>query len=288
MEQHPHRAPVPDSFASLFEKRSGLTTWKNSFLALAVVFLLFGVIAFNPSLSPPDSEKLVGWGIYLILVVVGVGCIGKSYSDALFIDHETRLASEQVRILEEVDDLNTFFDRASVSVFRSHLENLYTISLTHADINQDNQVEVHSDISQDNLIEIIHNRLLSRNQVVELFASILITIGLIGTIIGLIFMMNSLTREIATGESSALLQKLTQPGGPLAGLGIAFYTTLIGAAFGGVVLRILTSVVDASITRYIAHLAELTEVHVLPFIRTHPPQIFDKEMDANKQRDKKL
>jgi hypothetical protein len=254
--EHDHSTQESDSFASLFEKQSGFTTWKYWFVTLAVVFLLFGVVTLNPSLDPKFREDLVAWGVYLILIVVGVGCIGKSYFDARFIDREMRLASAQARILEEVDDLNTFLDRTSISVFRRHLENLYTISETH-----------HSDISQDNLIEILHSRLLSRNQVVELFASILITIGLIGTIIGLIFMMNSLTREIATGESSALLQKLTQPGGPLAGLGIAFYTTLIGAAFGGVVLRILTSVVDASITRYTAHIAELTEVYILPFIR---------------------
>jgi len=255
MEQN-HSTLESDSFVSLFEKQSGFTTWKYWLLALAVVFLLFGIVALSPSLGPKLREDLVGWGIYLILIVVGVGCIGKSYSDARFIDREMRLASAQARILEEVDDLNAFLNRTSISIFRRHLENLHTISKTH-----------HSDISQDNLIEVLHSRLLSRNQVVELFASILITIGLIGTIVGLIFMMNSLTREIATGESSALLQKLTQPGGPLAGLGIAFYTTLIGAAFGGVVLRILTSVVDASITRYIAHIVELTEVYILPFIR---------------------
>lgn len=252
MQQKTNRSHPPDSFASLFEKRSGLTTWKVWFAVLVVVFLLFGIAWFSPSLG----ETLVGGGMYVLLFTVGVGCIGKSYSDAKFIDRETRLASEQVRILEEVDDFNTFLDRAHTSVFRSHLENLYTIS------------RAHSDISQDNLIEILHSRLLSRNQVVELFASILITIGLIGTIVGLIFMMNSLTNVInTTGATPNLLQELTKPGGPLNGLGVAFYTTLLGAAFGGVVLRILTSVVDASITRYTAHIAELTEVHVLPFMR---------------------
>lgn len=248
MQQKTNRTHSPDSFASLFEKRSGLTTWKVWFAVMVVVFLLFAIAWFSPSLG----EKMVGDGMYVLLFTVGVGCVAKSYSDAKFIDRETRLASEQVRILEEVDDFETFLDLAHTSVFRSHLENLYTIS------------RAHSDISQDNLIEILHSRLLSRNQVVELFASILITIGLIGTIVGLIFMMNSLTNVInTTGATPNLLQELTKSGGPLSGLGVAFYTTLLGAAFGGVVLRILTSVVDASITRYTAHIAELTEVYVI-------------------------
>ena len=117
-------------------------------------------------------------------------------------------------------------------------------------------------------MEILHSRLLSKNQFVDLFAGVLITIGLIGTIVGLIYMMESLTRVLGTfGGAPNLLQELTKQSGPLDGLGIAFLTTLIGAAFGGVVLRILTSINDASVTRYVAHISELTEVHVLPYLR---------------------
>ena len=55
--------------------------------------------------------------------------------------------------------------------------------------------------------------------------------------------------------------------GPLRGLGTAFYTTLLGAVLGGVVLRVLTNIVDASVMEYTAHIAELTEVYVLPYLR---------------------
>ena len=114
----------------------------------------------------------------------------------------------------------------------------------------------------------IHSRLAARNKIVELFASVLITLGLIGTILGLILMMGSLTEVMSTSEMDEnLMKSLVGDQGPLSGLGVAFVTTLLGAVLGGVILRVLTSIVEANITEYTAHIAELTEVYVLPFLR---------------------
>ena len=136
-------------------------------------------------------------------------------------------------------------------MFKAHIESLYTI------------FRGHPEIEQDHLIEILHARLLARNRVVELFASLLLTLGLIGTIVGLIVMMGGM-KEALTGPQADMMKNMS---GPLSGLAVAFNTTLIGAIFGGGVLRILNSVIDATITRYVAHVAELTEVHVLPVMR---------------------
>lgn len=196
--------------------------------------------------------------MYILICGLAVGLIIKGYLDARFIEKEKRLASKQVKILEQVDDFETFFDRAPPSIFHAHIDNLYTISLSQ------------QDLSQDNLVEILHSRLLAKNKVVKLFASILITLGLIGTIVGLIIMMDGLSLILQTHQAGSenLLSDLVKPGkGPLAGLGVAFYTTLLGAVLGGVILRILTNVIDTNIMQYTAHLAELTEVHVLPAMR---------------------
>jgi hypothetical protein len=74
------------------------------------------------------------------------------------------------------------------------------------------------------------------------------------------------------GEAS-LISTLMQSGGALSGLDTAFYTTLLGAIFGGVMLRVLTNVVEANITKYAAHVAELTEVNVLPSMRRMARQL---------------
>ena len=67
----------------------------------------------------------------------------------------------------------------------------------------------------------------------------------------------------ARGAGDGLLQALAATDGPLSGLGVAFMTTLIGAVLGGVVLRVLTAVVERHITDYVAEVAELTDIHVI-------------------------
>lgn len=238
-----------ESFATQFESVSGLTRWTGWLVVMAGVVVAFGLAIAS------GGGRAAELGMYGVIVALGIGVTVKGYGDARFLDRETRLASDQVRILEEVDDIPAFLARAPRSVFRSHIENLHTISLSRADV------------SQDNLIEILHSRLIARNREVELCASILITLGLIGTIIGLILMMDGMGSALATGGDSLLARIADPDTGPLRGLATAFNTTLLGAVLGGVVLRVLASVVDANTMRYTAHLAELTEVHVLPHLR---------------------
>lgn len=220
--------------------KSQWMTWFVIMLAtcglLLAVYLLFGS----------------AHGIVLVIIGLFAATIYKSFHDIRFLDRETRLASEQVQMLVDLNDVAGFLEKARKSVFRSHIAALHSIFLSD------------SRIDQGNLIEVLHSRLLARNRVVELFASILITLGLIGTIVGLIQSIGGLNevmgQETALGMKSGMQQTV-------AGLGTAFYTTLLGAIFGGVMLRILTNVVDANIMRYTAHLAELTEVNVLPSMR---------------------
>lgn len=197
-----------------------------------------------------------GWSDGITVVICGLFAVTlvKSFRDIRSLDRETRLASAQVKMLREVNDIAAFLGKAKPSVFRSHIQSLYTIFLAGPTI------------SQDNLIEVTHARLMARNKTVELFASILITLGLIGTIVGLLVSVGGLDRLLDAGatDADALVGGMRTT---VAGLSTAFYTTLFGAVFGGVMLRILTSIVDAEILRYVAHLSELTEVHVLPAMR---------------------
>lgn len=258
-----HQNHRPVSYAEQFEKTSGLTEWLAWLLILTSIF---GVLAIAMYLH---SDAAVEYGMYVIILGMGGVLIAKGYFDASFIHREMKLASLQVKLLEKVDDFDQFLQHAPSSVFRSHIDNLYTISMQNADV------------SQDNLIELLHARLLAKNRVVELFASILITLGLVGTIIGLISMMDSLvvTVEEVGGSSENILPLLfNKDDGPLGGLGVAFLTTLLGAVLGGVILRILTSVIDANITKYTSHLAELTEVYVLPQMRKMAKEREQKEI----------
>lgn len=235
---------------------SAQTEWVIWFASLGTVSAVVLVALFTKSgLFGLSVEDI----FYVIIAIVAVATFYRSFSDAVFLSRETKLASSQVRDLVELDDIAEFLKRSKKSIFRSHIESLFVIFKEDVEI------------SQDSLIELLHDRLLARNRIAELFASILITLGLIGTIVGLIIMMERLRVSVAgfdpQGEGS-LISTLMQPGGALSGLDTAFYTTLLGAIFGGVMLRVLTNVVEANITKYAAHIAELTEVNVLPSMRS--------------------
>jgi len=240
------------SNASSLEGVSGLKRW----MMWLVILMGISVVVTLAFLMSSQYQGLINWAMYIVIASLGVGLIIKGFFDARFLQTQTDLASSQIRLLEQVDNFDDFLDRSRPSIFRTHIENLFTISKSHADV------------SQDNLIELLHTRLLAKNKVVELFASILITLGLIGTILGLILMMDSLTVVMSNASMDEnLIKDLVGQNGPLSGLGVAFFTTLLGAILGGVVLRVLTSVVDSNIMEYTAHIAELTEVHVLPYMR---------------------
>jgi MotA/TolQ/ExbB proton channel family len=75
----------------------------------------------------------------------------------------------------------------------------------------------------------------------EIIGNLLITLGLIGTVAGLTLTLTGLTSSLdALGQDQA--QLLSGLRGAMAGMGTAFYTTLLGAVLGGVLLRIFAHI----------------------------------------------
>ena len=221
---------------------------------------VFVIIALARETLPPEFFL---WVVLLVIAGFFAVTLLTSFADVSYLDRETRLASEQVRQLANLNDIGRFIEVAQPSIFRQHIQSLFTIFKSHPEI------------QQDSLIEVAHARLMARNKVVELFSSVLVTLGLIGTIIGLIdstaglgdamtsmFGPNQAVESASEGDILGTAMIAT-----FGGLKTAFYTTLLGSLLGGVILRLLTNVVDAAILRYMAHLAELTEVNVLPALR---------------------
>lgn len=241
------------SFARKIEAASSIGEWRAWFALL--ILLCLGI-------ATAATFGLVDKAIYGTMAILIVFAFYSSYRDVASLDREIKSASRQMQQLIDLDDIELFLEETAkakdFSYLRSHIESLYKI------------YQLSTEIHQDTLIEILNSRLLAKNRKVELHSSVLITVGLIGTIVGLIFMMTKMSQDIlASGAGGDVMTTLVSEGGALSGLGIAFYTTLIGALFGGVILRILTSVVEEGITKYVALLAELTEVNVLPILRSH-------------------
>ncbi len=75
----------------------------------------------------------------------------------------------------------------------------------------------------------------------EIIGNLLITLGLIGTVVGLTLTLTGLTSSLdALGQDQT--QLLAGLRSAMAGMGTAFYTTLLGAVLGGVLLRIFAHI----------------------------------------------
>ncbi|HKI62198.1 MAG TPA: MotA/TolQ/ExbB proton channel family protein [Mariprofundaceae bacterium] len=84
------------------------------------------------------------------------------------------------------------------------------------------------------------------SQFVGLLGNLLITLGLIGTVLGMTLTMNGLNGALGSlGENEDLLMQGLRSA--MAGMGVAFYTTLLGSVLGGVILRVYSWITDASV-----------------------------------------
>jgi hypothetical protein len=78
-------------------------------------------------------------------------------------------------------------------------------------------------------------------QALEIIGNLLITLGLVGTVVGLTLTLTGLTGSLeALGQDQdQLLAGLREA---MSGMGTAFYTTLLGSVLGGVLLRIFAHI----------------------------------------------
>ena len=81
---------------------------------------------------------------------------------------------------------------------------------------------------------------------VDIIGNLLITLGLIGTVVGLTMTLAGLTTSLdALGQDQdRLLAGLTRA---MSGMGTAFYTTLLGSVLGGILLRVFSLITDHGI-----------------------------------------
>lgn len=95
---------------------------------------------------------------------------------------------------------------------------------------------------------------------VEVIGNLLITLGLIGTVMGLTLTLTGLTSSLeALGHNQEqLLSGLRQA---MAGMGTAFYTTLLGAVLGGILLRVFSQISDHGVEHLFDRLMRICLVY---------------------------
>ena len=116
--------------------------------------------------------------------------------------------------------------------------------------------------TQDLLLERLENALGRGHETGWFLAELMIRLGLLGTVIGFIFMLGSVA-NIASVDVHALQQLLTNMSD---GMRIALYTTLTGLG-AGILLSFQYRLLDAGVDRLMAEIIELSEVHVADQLR---------------------
>ena len=219
---------------------------------VVVVAGTFIVQAVDRDLNPAQGQRSTYISI-IILSLFGFA-VFKNFLDMCFIHRQTSLTNKQINKLRQTNNIYIFLQQSEPSLFRDHIDNLHEIF--RRDCN----------ISQDNLVTLLQTRLLAKTRLVEFCSSILVTLGLVGTIIGLIQSaggLGTVFKAMSEGDTSIM----EGVDAALGGMGVAFYTTLMGAILGGVCLRLLSNLVDANTEHVVSHIAELTEIYILPILR---------------------
>lgn len=90
-------------------------------------------------------------------------------------------------------------------------------------------------------------------------ADLLLSLGLLGTVVGFILMLGPIA-GLDTQDESAIKSALAAMSG---GMAVALYTTLTGL-IGGMLLKMLGLLLDGGVEELVRRTTRLTEIHILP------------------------
>ncbi len=225
-----------------------LREWAMYAALLLSVFIVLTGRLFVRAIREDNS------GLCIVILLVFCAALLRHVVDMMYIQRQMKLAALQLEGLIVARTLNTFVRDGSSSLFRDHVRHLYEIARRDPEV------------SQDNLVALLQARLHARTRLTEVIAGLLVTLGLIGTIIGLISAVGGLggVIEAVGADRGGLLHGIRVT---LSGMGTAFYTTLVGSVLGSVVLPVLGTVVESHAESLIAHIAELCEIYIVPTLR---------------------
>lgn len=102
-------------------------------------------------------------------------------------------------------------------------------------------IENNGDINIEPLVEVEFSVYRRGAHALEVVGNLLITLGLVGTVVGLTLTLTGLTGSLeALGQDQEQLLRGLR--GAMNGMGTAFYTTLLGSVLGGVLLRVFAHI----------------------------------------------
>lgn len=220
---------------------------------VAIIGVLLTLSAGNHLLSAIASDRSG-----LCIMIIGLFAFGLllNFRAIKNLRSEFVCAAFLVKKLKSPHGFSELVQSTPAGVFHQHIQDL--VKIARHDPN----------VSQDSLITLLYSRMMSRSKIIDVLSGVLVSLGLIGTIVGLISMTNGLSETLdSLGESGDATALMVGMRGTMQGLGTAFYTTLVGAILGSVVLRILNNVYTSNVDHFVSYIASLTEVRITPRLR---------------------
>ncbi|MAS98387.1 MAG: hypothetical protein CMF29_05625 [Kiritimatiellaceae bacterium] len=217
-------------------KVSPFIRWILLSTALIVPFVVLTWEYFSTGLATDTSGI-----IYVILGLFAYG-IAHSFRNALWITRE-RAAFVRMEKIKEAHNDNSDL----VSIFKKGVDAL----------------EAGSQINFDTLLTVYSAKQSAKIRSVSATSAILITAGLLGTVIGLVITISGISEILgAAGENyEEMLSGLNKT---VQGMGTAFYTTFFGGLLGGIVLKALAAENEKAANRLTADALQCAELWLMP------------------------
>ena len=127
-------------------------------------------------------------------------------------------------------------------------------------------------VDQFMLASALRVRLMMPIQILHYVANMLILLGLIGTVIGFVIAVAGLGDSLAGGENLQRVQGVL--GQIVTGMGVALFTTLVGAILGGLWLQLHYQILERAIAGLVVDVIEHADIEIIPELakvdRTNP------------------
>ena len=230
--------------------RDPMTEW---YIYAAVLTGLLAFVAGPYLLSAIQTDSS-----YLCLMIIVLFLLGAilNFFGMRRLRNEYVCAAVCMNNLKRINGLEKVCQGPAAGIFQQHVIDLGKIARHD------------SNFTQDSLITLLYSRMMAKSKMVDILSGVLVTLGLIGTIVGLISMTDGLSATLASlGEDGEAADLLSGMRSTMSGLGTAFNTTLVGAILGSVVLRILNNVYTSNVDHLVTYVASTTEVNIVPQLK---------------------
>ena len=105
-------------------------------------------------------------------------------------------------------------------------------------------------------------RLMMPIHILHYVANMLILLGLIGTVVGFVIAVAGLGDSLAGGENLQRVQGVL--GQIVTGMGVALFTTLVGAILGGLWLQLHYQILERAIAGLVVDVVEHADIEIIP------------------------